>query len=515
MYYSRNQQVQNMWDQYLRSDSMNLILESEHNLGEVWLGNIDAAKNVELLKSKHITSVLSVAARTGLRYSSKDVPNHLIVPAEDVSYFDLQKSFDQMADFLDSARHSGNVLVHCFAGISRSSSALIAYMINKLEYSFHDALHHCKQRRSIVDPNPGFTKQLLQYEKSTKQRKDQELRAKSRQLSPYSGGNESRLLYGQRTDLLSQSTYLNSHAHYGQPLHSLGAHDPAPAKSENENRFDSSYLYQTPKKKSTLETKSSNNTPANYDEQRLNERYEQYLSQKFNLKQGISQTPQKSQVIASASLQQQQPLQQPSQQLQQPAQQQSSISYSPLLRPSSAYGQGSGTQNYLEKYNYLRSASPNKSENSLKLGTTSQNFYSPQKQEPTLNYHYKNQSSFDIGSKYNIKPYQLNTPVTASSYIKSISYSDNKPKLHLQKEENQDQDRPDHGDVPKRPLQVSNSNYSQNAYLVKNNPSVNSQPYNLTKNLYSIGTSTSHNFYQYGARSQSTNPYSRQYINRL
>lgn len=50
----------------------------------------------------------------------------------------------------------GNVLVHCFAGISRSSSGIIAYLMNKYGQTFTEALAYCKAKRPIVDPNPGF-----------------------------------------------------------------------------------------------------------------------------------------------------------------------------------------------------------------------------------------------------------------------------------------------------------------------------------------------------------------------
>jgi protein-tyrosine phosphatase len=49
-----------------------------------------------------------------------------------------------------------NILVHCFAGISRSSTTVIAYMMKELGYTFRKALAHCKARRKEVLPNSGF-----------------------------------------------------------------------------------------------------------------------------------------------------------------------------------------------------------------------------------------------------------------------------------------------------------------------------------------------------------------------
>jgi protein-tyrosine phosphatase len=49
------------------------------------------------------------------------------------------------------------------AGISRSTTLLIAYLIRYKGMKSDDALHYVRARRSIIDPNPGFWNQLKQY----------------------------------------------------------------------------------------------------------------------------------------------------------------------------------------------------------------------------------------------------------------------------------------------------------------------------------------------------------------
>lgn len=72
----------------------------------------------------------------------------MIIPAEDVPYYNLGQYFDKMADFINKNRQSGkNILVHCFAGISRSSSAVLAYMIRDLKIDRQKALNSLKLRR--------------------------------------------------------------------------------------------------------------------------------------------------------------------------------------------------------------------------------------------------------------------------------------------------------------------------------------------------------------------------------
>ena len=52
------------------------------------------------------------------------------------------------------------VLVHCKAGVSRSSSVVIAYLMKTNKWSFEQSLSHVRASRTIANPNPGFRRQL-------------------------------------------------------------------------------------------------------------------------------------------------------------------------------------------------------------------------------------------------------------------------------------------------------------------------------------------------------------------
>lgn len=116
---------------FLRIDPMNCILDPEgenEERGGMFLGNIYAAFSEELLKKHKIGAVLTVAADTGLSYKDK---LHLIIPAEDVESYDLSKYFEKMIEFIEDCRKTTNILVHCFAGVSRSATAVCAYLMKK------------------------------------------------------------------------------------------------------------------------------------------------------------------------------------------------------------------------------------------------------------------------------------------------------------------------------------------------------------------------------------------------
>ena len=65
---------------------MNLIIERNDEGGAIYLGNLEAASNVEYLKRHNIGAVLTVAGGTGLRYHSKDIQMHDIIHADDALY---------------------------------------------------------------------------------------------------------------------------------------------------------------------------------------------------------------------------------------------------------------------------------------------------------------------------------------------------------------------------------------------------------------------------------------------
>ena len=65
----------------------------------------------------------------------------------------------------DSVNSGGTVLLHWAAGISRSGSMMVAYVMVKEKMTFEDALKYVQERRKKVCPNEGFVQQLKKFEK--------------------------------------------------------------------------------------------------------------------------------------------------------------------------------------------------------------------------------------------------------------------------------------------------------------------------------------------------------------
>ena len=54
---------------------------------------------------------------------------HLLITAKDETSFALKQFFEETADFINDAIKKGNVLVHCVAGVSRSTTCLISFYV--------------------------------------------------------------------------------------------------------------------------------------------------------------------------------------------------------------------------------------------------------------------------------------------------------------------------------------------------------------------------------------------------
>jgi len=66
--------------------------------------------------------------------------------------------------FISEAMKDKNakVLIHCSAGVSRSASIAIAYIMTKEKSSLNDILTKMREKRCILNPNLGFRRQLIE-----------------------------------------------------------------------------------------------------------------------------------------------------------------------------------------------------------------------------------------------------------------------------------------------------------------------------------------------------------------
>uniref|UniRef100_A0A914XVU5 Protein-tyrosine-phosphatase n=1 Tax=Panagrolaimus superbus TaxID=310955 RepID=A0A914XVU5_9BILA len=77
----------------------------------------------------------------------------------------IKTHFKVTNEFISNAvAGGGKVLIHCNAGISRSCTIGIAYVMWSEKKKYFDAFQQVKNARSVCRPNDGFMRQLREYE---------------------------------------------------------------------------------------------------------------------------------------------------------------------------------------------------------------------------------------------------------------------------------------------------------------------------------------------------------------
>ncbi|KAK4535145.1 hypothetical protein CDCA_CDCA04G1170 [Cyanidium caldarium] len=130
----------------------------------LYVGNDRDAANWSFLQQAHITHVLMVGFELKAHFPGAFRYHQLRVL--DSVEERLDAVFPQIFQFIDQSRSDdahATVLVHCFAGVSRSVSAVLAYLVHS-GWTLRTAWALMRERRAIVQPNPAFWGQLRAYE---------------------------------------------------------------------------------------------------------------------------------------------------------------------------------------------------------------------------------------------------------------------------------------------------------------------------------------------------------------
>lgn len=163
-----------------------LLDSEEYRMQEIvpgiWLGNQCAAggmvpldqrtpeylaRTLATLKEKGVTHILCLAENlcvfpADFKYCQFRVADHNSDEENELMFNIFHSSFD----FLQSALAAGGkILVHCNAGMSRSASVVISYLMRGNKLSYISAVKHVRSIRKCIDPR-SFESALLRLEAS-------------------------------------------------------------------------------------------------------------------------------------------------------------------------------------------------------------------------------------------------------------------------------------------------------------------------------------------------------------
>jgi dual specificity phosphatase 12 len=88
------------------------------------------------------------------------------VAVDDTETTNIAEHFVPAANFIDAALQNGQgVLVHCQAGVSRSTTLVAAYLMIKLGLNAQQAVDKIRSVRPQVEPTQFFLLQLEMFER--------------------------------------------------------------------------------------------------------------------------------------------------------------------------------------------------------------------------------------------------------------------------------------------------------------------------------------------------------------
>lgn len=98
-------------------------------------------------------------------YTPPSFTTLLQIPIDDSDSTNIILHFPTTCEFIKNALNlNQSILIHCQAGISRSTTIIAAYLMKELEINAEEAVGLIKMKRERVDPTMTFLNQLEMWE---------------------------------------------------------------------------------------------------------------------------------------------------------------------------------------------------------------------------------------------------------------------------------------------------------------------------------------------------------------
>ncbi|XP_066057821.1 LOW QUALITY PROTEIN: serine/threonine/tyrosine-interacting-like protein 1 [Chamaea fasciata] len=129
---------------------------------KLYMGNFKQASDKQIQKDLKIKALVNVSERPVTLFSGKGKSLHISVP--DSLEADFFSSFPTISHFIDAQLDVGAVLVFSSLGVSRSSTATVAYLMHSCRFSLQVSWKYLLNCKMNMRPNRGFVEQLSAWE---------------------------------------------------------------------------------------------------------------------------------------------------------------------------------------------------------------------------------------------------------------------------------------------------------------------------------------------------------------
>ncbi|XP_065348927.1 dual specificity protein phosphatase 15 isoform X1 [Cloeon dipterum] len=183
---------------------MVLPREATKVLPGLYVGNYRDSKDAAQLERFEITHIVAIHDAARKLHPDK---HYLCVLASDSPGQNLSQFFPLCNDFIHAARlRGGSVLIHCLAGMSRSVTVAVAYIMSVTNLGWKEALKVVKVGRAVANPNLGFQRQLDEFEafKLVEERRRLQERFPSLALAPSDQAQCQRMLLNYQSMIISR-----------------------------------------------------------------------------------------------------------------------------------------------------------------------------------------------------------------------------------------------------------------------------------------------------------------------
>ncbi|TNV75405.1 hypothetical protein FGO68_gene10796 [Halteria grandinella] len=157
----------NAWFDLYKAQEIGKLANYNQITDKLYLSGYQASEHEELVKNvMKVGAILTVANDLEQKFAGGTI-EYKQVDIIDSEEHDVKQHFKDCIAFIRRVTEveGKNILVHCAAGVSRSASVVVAYIMVSRKLRLKEAFAFVLEKRPCIKPNEGFMRQLEEFEK--------------------------------------------------------------------------------------------------------------------------------------------------------------------------------------------------------------------------------------------------------------------------------------------------------------------------------------------------------------